>query len=351
MRYVTITNSRFYNNAAGLIPNALDSEKFPPAEDNIIRDNEIFWNNFNFHKGAPFKIATEGTSALAPGRHRRPAARRPPQHRRGQRDLRQLGASASRDRGHPAAGEPAGGRPRRQRGPRQRVRPRRHRPQRARAGVRRQRHGQLLRRQHRRRGDDPGRRLDVRAVPVRGRQRVQPGGARMQMLGTRRRGQRGGVEPPPARAQAGLRAAGAVQAVSVPPDHPGRLRRRRRAPVRGAGGRGRRRSQVGRGGRQLLPAGQADGEAGHDGHVEVAGRHRDRRPRREAQVGARRASGSGSRSPASSGYRYKRTLKKPGTYKIICTLHEEMTMTITGASASRDPSGACSRMVAAPWPS
>ncbi len=32
--------------------------------------------------------------------------------------------------------------------------------------------------------------------------------------------------------------------------------------------------------------------------------------------------------PASSGYTYKRTLKKPGTYKIICTLHEEMTMTI-----------------------
>jgi hypothetical protein len=66
MRYVTIANSRFYNNAAGIIPNALDSEKFPPAEDNIIRGNEIFWNNFNFHEGAPFKIATEGTSALAP---------------------------------------------------------------------------------------------------------------------------------------------------------------------------------------------------------------------------------------------------------------------------------------------
>jgi plastocyanin len=32
--------------------------------------------------------------------------------------------------------------------------------------------------------------------------------------------------------------------------------------------------------------------------------------------------------PASSGYRFKRTLKKPGTYKIICTLHEEMKMTI-----------------------
>lgn len=66
MRYVTITNSRFYNNAVGLAPNALDSEKFPPAEDNIIRDNEIFWNNFNFHEGAPFKIPTEGNAALFP---------------------------------------------------------------------------------------------------------------------------------------------------------------------------------------------------------------------------------------------------------------------------------------------
>jgi hypothetical protein len=66
MRYVTITNSRFYNNAVGLAPNALDSEKFPPAEDNIIRDNEIFWNNFNFHEGAPFKIPTEGNAVLFP---------------------------------------------------------------------------------------------------------------------------------------------------------------------------------------------------------------------------------------------------------------------------------------------
>ena len=32
--------------------------------------------------------------------------------------------------------------------------------------------------------------------------------------------------------------------------------------------------------------------------------------------------------PASSGYVYKRTLKKPGRYRIVCTLHEEMTMTI-----------------------
>jgi plastocyanin len=32
--------------------------------------------------------------------------------------------------------------------------------------------------------------------------------------------------------------------------------------------------------------------------------------------------------PASTGYRYRRTLKKPGRYEIVCTLHEEMTMTI-----------------------
>ena len=33
--------------------------------------------------------------------------------------------------------------------------------------------------------------------------------------------------------------------------------------------------------------------------------------------------------PASASYTFKRRLDKPGRYKIICTLHEEMTMTIT----------------------
>jgi plastocyanin len=32
--------------------------------------------------------------------------------------------------------------------------------------------------------------------------------------------------------------------------------------------------------------------------------------------------------PSASGYRYTRKLTVPGTYKIICTLHEEMVMTI-----------------------
>jgi Right handed beta helix region len=67
MRYVTITKSRFYNNAIGIVPNALDSEKYPPPEDNVITNNEIFWNNFNFHQGhPPFTVRKEGTAAMAP---------------------------------------------------------------------------------------------------------------------------------------------------------------------------------------------------------------------------------------------------------------------------------------------
>jgi plastocyanin len=33
--------------------------------------------------------------------------------------------------------------------------------------------------------------------------------------------------------------------------------------------------------------------------------------------------------PASAGFDFKRKLGKPGTYRIVCTLHEEMRMTIT----------------------
>ena len=66
MRYVTITQSRFYNNAIGVVPNALESEKFPPAEANVITDNDIFWNNFNVHAGAPFKPKKTGVVPLVP---------------------------------------------------------------------------------------------------------------------------------------------------------------------------------------------------------------------------------------------------------------------------------------------
>ena len=67
MRYVTITKSRFYNNGTGIVPNAIDGEKFPPPEDNAIVDNDIFWNNFNFHQGKPpFKVRETGLAALVP---------------------------------------------------------------------------------------------------------------------------------------------------------------------------------------------------------------------------------------------------------------------------------------------
>ena len=66
-RYVTITKSKFFNNGVGLVPNVLESEKFMPHEDNAIVDNDIFWNNFNFHRGKPpFTVRKDGTAALVP---------------------------------------------------------------------------------------------------------------------------------------------------------------------------------------------------------------------------------------------------------------------------------------------
>ncbi len=54
MRYVTITKSKFFNNATGVVPNALTSELYPPEEDNVISDNDIYWNNFNYVAASPF---------------------------------------------------------------------------------------------------------------------------------------------------------------------------------------------------------------------------------------------------------------------------------------------------------
>jgi hypothetical protein len=65
-RYVTITKSKFFNNGVGLVPNVLESEKFMPAEDNAIVDNDIFWNNYNYYAGAPFKLQDSATGGLYP---------------------------------------------------------------------------------------------------------------------------------------------------------------------------------------------------------------------------------------------------------------------------------------------
>ena len=47
-KYVKITQSNFYNNGVGVVPNTLDSERFEPTATGIIENNNIFWNNFNY---------------------------------------------------------------------------------------------------------------------------------------------------------------------------------------------------------------------------------------------------------------------------------------------------------------
>ena len=54
-KYVDIKNSTWFNNGDGIIPNSLDSERFPPNAENRITGNKVFWNNFNYYLGAPFK--------------------------------------------------------------------------------------------------------------------------------------------------------------------------------------------------------------------------------------------------------------------------------------------------------
>jgi plastocyanin len=61
MRYVTITKSRWFNNGLGIVPSSLDSEKFPPPSQNVIIDNDVFWNNFNYYAGAPYKLQIEAS--------------------------------------------------------------------------------------------------------------------------------------------------------------------------------------------------------------------------------------------------------------------------------------------------
>src|SRR5436190_1311996 len=64
MRYVTITRSEWFDNGIGIVPNALDSEKWAPPEDNVITDNDIYWNNFNYYRGAPFTLERASTGGV-----------------------------------------------------------------------------------------------------------------------------------------------------------------------------------------------------------------------------------------------------------------------------------------------
>ena len=56
----------------------------------MIVDNDVFWNNFNYYKGAPFKVQAERDVRPVSGRRRRAALRRPPQPHREQPRVRQL---------------------------------------------------------------------------------------------------------------------------------------------------------------------------------------------------------------------------------------------------------------------
>ena len=56
-----IKNSNFYNNGVGLVPNTLDSEPFEPTGDSVIKNNNIFWNNFNYFLDAsPVQTVSNG---------------------------------------------------------------------------------------------------------------------------------------------------------------------------------------------------------------------------------------------------------------------------------------------------
>ena len=65
MRYVTITKGKWFNNGTGIVPSSLKSEKFPPPQENVISNNEVFWNNYNYYAGANFRIPATGPAGLA----------------------------------------------------------------------------------------------------------------------------------------------------------------------------------------------------------------------------------------------------------------------------------------------
>ena len=80
MRYVTITKSRWYNNGAGHRAQRARRREVPAAEDNVITDNDVFWNNFNYYFGRAVRDADRSAADLPlPDGRRHPAVRQPGQ--------------------------------------------------------------------------------------------------------------------------------------------------------------------------------------------------------------------------------------------------------------------------------
>lgn len=64
-RYVTIEDSNWFNNGVGIVPNTLDSEPFEPSADSVIKNNDIYWNNFNyFLPNSPVKTVSDGLGTV-----------------------------------------------------------------------------------------------------------------------------------------------------------------------------------------------------------------------------------------------------------------------------------------------
>ena len=67
-RYVTITKGRWFNNGMGIVPNITMGEHWPPPSFNIITDNDIYGNNFDYY-GSPQTCTSADVSTTAHSCH------------------------------------------------------------------------------------------------------------------------------------------------------------------------------------------------------------------------------------------------------------------------------------------
>ena len=122
MRYVTITKSRFYNNAAGIVPNSADGGEVRAGRGQRHHRQRHLLEQLQLLGGRAVQDPARRPGGAGAGGHRHRARRRPPQPRREQPDLRQLPRRRGDDRGHPELEDPRGAGARRQLDHRQRVR-------------------------------------------------------------------------------------------------------------------------------------------------------------------------------------------------------------------------------------